>query len=57
MCLLILQEKEAKIKDDLLKNSYEGNPDGVCYSYIYNGKMLTKKYIKNTKYAWEKKAH
>ena len=50
MCLLILQEKEAKIKDDLLNNAYVGNPDGVGYSYIDYGKLTTKKYWKNNKF-------
>ena len=50
MCLLILQEKEAKIKDDLLNNAYVGNPDGVGYSYIDNGKLTTKKYRKYNKF-------
>ena len=50
MCLLILQEKEARIKDDLLKNAYDGNPDGVGYSYVDNGSLTTKKYRKYNKF-------
>ena len=50
MCLLILQEKESKIKDNLLKNAYSGNPDGVGYCYVDNGKLTTKKYRKYDKF-------
>tara|TARA_Y100000310_G_scaffold315346_1_gene365770 strand:+ start:529 stop:1416 length:888 start_codon:yes stop_codon:yes gene_type:complete len=50
MCLLILQEKESKIKDNLLKNAYNVNPDGVGYSYVDNGKLTTKKYRKYNKF-------
>ena len=50
MCLLILQEKEARIKDDLLKNAYNSNSDGVGYCYVDNGKLTTKKYRKYDKF-------
>ena len=46
MCLLILQKKDTKIKDENLQNAFEGNPDGVGYSFISMNRMVTKKYRK-----------
>ena len=50
MCLLILQQKDAKIKDDSLKNAFDYNPDGVGYSFISINQMVTKKYRKYDKF-------
>lgn len=56
MCLLVLQKQKAKIKEDYLKNAYEGNSDGVGYSYVDDDKVITKKYRKYNKFLknWKK---
>tara|TARA_B100001250_G_scaffold387403_1_gene384752 strand:+ start:4048 stop:4917 length:870 start_codon:yes stop_codon:yes gene_type:complete len=39
-----MQEKNTRVDEDKLLNSFESNPDGVGYSYINSGKLVTKKY-------------
>ena len=56
MCLLILQKKDTKIKDNSLRNAYESNPDGVGYSFVSINKMVTKKFRSYDKFLKEYKA-
>ena len=50
MCLLVLKDKEATIKEKYLKNAYDSNPDGVGYSFPHGDKLITKKFRKYDKF-------
>ena len=45
MCLLIVQKNNAKVSNKNLKNAWERNNDGVGYSFVKDGKIVTRKYM------------
>ena len=45
MCLLIVQKQKNKVTKKQFKNAWERNNDGVGYSFVKNGKIVTKKYL------------
>ena len=45
MCLLIVQKTDSKVSNKNLKNAWESNNDGVGYSFVNDGKIVTKKYM------------
>jgi len=44
MCLLVLQKEGSTLSHKELKNSYKANSDGIGYSFVDNGRLMTKKF-------------
>lgn len=43
MCIAIVQPAGCKIKEDHLRNSFEGNSDGAGFAYVKEGKVVVEK--------------
>jgi len=50
MCLLVLQKEGATLSENELKNSAVANPDGIGYSFVRDGKIMTKKFRSLSKF-------
>ena len=50
MCLLILKKKDGHIKKESLKTAFNGNRDGVGFSFVRDGGIVTKKFRKFSKF-------
>lgn len=50
MCLLILKKKDGHIKKESLQTAFNGNRDGVGFSFVRDGKLTTKKFRKFSKF-------
>ena len=50
MCLLILKKKDGHIKKESLQTAFNGNRDGVGYSFVRDGGIVTKKFRKFSKF-------
>lgn len=40
MCIIILNKKDSVLSDDVLKNSFENNPDGAGFAYVDKNNAL-----------------